>query len=351
MKPIRVLIVDDSAVMRALLTSALAHQPDIQVVGVAVDANDARARIKEHEPDVVTLDVEMPGMDGLTFLERLMRLRPMPVVMCSTLTHRGADAALRALELGAVDVVGKPTEPTQGGMTDLGVELAAKIRIAAHARVRPLAPKSPVTRAAPVATCDAIIAIASSTGGPEALEAVLSRLPANCPPTIITQHMPGAFMQRFAERLTKVTGLPVSVAAEGAPLLPGRALLAPGDHHLGVARGPAGGFVAKLDSSPARGGHRPAADVMFEHLREIAARRTVAVILSGMGRDGAAGAKAIKDSGGAVVAQDEASCVVFGMPRAAYEAGAVSRLTPLAQIADEIIKTCAPKTAALNHGA
>ena len=330
---IRTLVVDDSASMRALIVAALARAPDIQVVGEAADPIEARAAIKALNPDVVTLDVEMPNMNGLDFLEKIMRLRPTPVVMCSTLTHRGAEAALRALELGAVDCVGKPT----GTVGDFD-GLIDKVRAAASARLRPAseAPVAPQRPADGFTPNGRIVAIGSSTGGVEALIHVLQHFPANCPPTVITQHMPATFTRSFAERLDRLCMPKVAEAYDGAPLETGRIWLAPGAvAHLKVEG--RGRLRCRLEDSPPVNGHRPSVDVLFHSVADLAGKAAIGVILTGMGRDGAAGLKDMRDAGAATLGQDEASCVVYGMPKAAFELGAVARQAPLSRISTHIL--------------
>lgn len=319
---IRVLIVDDSATMRALIAASLRRDPEVTVVGQASDPHQARAAIRELDPDVLTLDVDMPGMNGLDFLEKLMRLRPMPVVMISTLTARGTEASLRALALGAIDCVVKP----RGGE---GFEnLAEAIRAAAMARVRPLGESRASTTVLPFDGHGTIVGIGASTGGVEALVSLLASYPANCPPTLITQHIRPAFTRSLAERLDRGCGATVAEATEGAPLLPGRVYLAPGGPaHLAV-RG-AGPWRCSLKHGPPVNGHCPSVDVLFASLARHAGARAVGVILTGMGRDGAEGLLAIRERGGRTLGQDQDSCVVYGMPRAAVEIGAVETQVPL----------------------
>jgi len=331
---IRVLVVDDSATMRLLIRQALSADPAIEVVGEAGDPLQAREAIKALTPDVITLDVEMPNMNGLDFLERLMRLRPLPVVMVSTLTTRGAQVTLEALELGAVDCVAKPTAATPRAF-DVLIE---KVKIAAAARVRPLA----VSAGQPAAAsdpefdpADRVVAIGSSTGGVEALLAIVERLPANCAPTVITQHMPATFTKSFAERLNRTCAAEVREARDGDPLTPGKVFLAPGgDSHLEIDG------LTHLRCRVVRGapvsGHCPSVDVLFSSVARIAKARAVGVILTGMGRDGARGLLAIRDAGGRTVGQNEATCVVYGMPKAAFEIGAVERQLPLEKIGPAI---------------
>jgi two-component system chemotaxis response regulator CheB len=338
MSRVRVLIVDDSPTMRSLIGAVLRRDPEIEVVGAAGDPLEARAAIKALEPDVLTLDIEMPNMNGLEFLEKIMRLRPMPVVMVSTLTQRGADATLQALEIGAVDCIGKPVGTDVAGAFG---ELADRVKTAAKARVRPMGsadrPTHPQSQR--FTPNDRIVAIGSSTGGVEALLTILSRFPANCPPTLVTQHMPATFTKSFAERLNRTSGAQVAEATDGAPLQPGRVYIAPGGAaHLEVI-GATAPRCALREGEPVNG-HRPSVDRLFHSLSHIAADRAVGVILTGMGRDGAAGLKAIRDQGGHTIGQDEQSCVVYGMPKAAAEMGAVERQLSLERIADAVLDLC-----------
>ncbi len=345
MKRVRVLIVDDSATIRRLLMAVLARDEDIEVVGGAPDAAAARQMIKDLNPDVITLDVEMPNMNGLEFLEKIMRLRPMPVVMVSTLTQRGAEVTLSALEIGAVDYFAKPTENVAAHMEECARELCEKVRTAATARVRPYRRReAPSPR--PEADFDpgsSVIAIGSSTGGVEALIDVLSHFPANCPPTVITQHMPPHFTTSFAERLNRLCRPQVSEATDGAVLAPGKVYLAPGgERHLEISG--VGTLKCRLIGTPAVNGHRPSVDVLFNSVAATARTNAVGVILTGMGRDGASGLLAIRKSGGATVGQDEASSVVYGMPRVAMELGAVEKQFSLHQIGQEVLNICEMRT-------
>ena len=329
---IRTLIVDDSATMRSLIRAALSADPEIQVVGEAADPLQAREAIKALSPDVITLDVEMPNMNGIDFLERVMRLRPMPVVMVSTLTTRGAEATLAALELGAVDCVAKPSAGTPHAF-DVLVE---KVRAAAHARVRPRATAAPTCEADSVfAPSDRIVAIGSSTGGVEALLTLVERLPANCAPTVITQHMPATFTKSFAERLNRICAAEVREARDGDPLAVGKVFLAPGgDSHLEVDG--VNHLRCRVAPGPPVSGHCPSVDRLFESVARTAKGRGLGVILTGMGRDGAKGLLAIREAGGRTLGQNEATCVVYGMPKAAFELGAVERQLPLEKIGPAI---------------
>jgi two-component system chemotaxis response regulator CheB len=340
--PARVLVVDDSATMRGLITAILSADPDVNVVGQAGDAMQARAAIKELNPDVVTLDIEMPNMNGLEFLEKIMTLRPMPVIMVSTLTHRGAEATLAALEIGAFDCVGKPTpgEPRPFG------DLVEKVKAAARTQ-RQYQRTSSVPVPQPPSTAEfrvgrKIVAIGSSTGGVEALIAVLQKFPANCPPTVITQHMPPSFTKSFAERLNRLCAPVVEEATDGARLEIGKIYLAPGgERHLQVA-GTSAPHCRLLEKDPVNG-HRPSVDVLFDSVAELAGRNAVGVILTGMGRDGAAGLLKMRHAGARTIGQNEKTCVVYGMPRVAHELGAVDQQLPLTAIGEEILKLTAAR--------
>jgi two-component system chemotaxis response regulator CheB len=336
MTPIRVVVVDDSPTMRSLISISLRRDPELEVVGVAGDPLEARQMIKDLNPDVITLDIEMPNMNGLEFLERIMRLRPMPVVMVSTLTQSGAEATLRALELGAVDCVAKPTSAAAcEGLS----ELAGKVKAAARATVRPSGPAPVAKPRDGYVLGEGLVAIGSSTGGVEALLTVLSNFPANCPPTVITQHMPASFTTSFAARLDRTSSAHVQEAYDGALLEPGKVYLAPGgETHLEVVR--AGGLRCRLRPGDPVSGHRPSVDALFHSVAAVAGPTGVGAILTGMGRDGAAGLKAMRDAGARTLGQDQASCVVYGMPKAAHELGAVERQTTLGDIGPSILKLC-----------
>jgi two-component system chemotaxis response regulator CheB len=333
----RVLIVDDSATMRSLIAAVLRRDPEIEVIGQAADPLEARQAIKTLDPDVITLDVEMPNTNGLDFLEKIMRLRPMPVVMVSTLTTRGAEATLEAMELGAVDCVAKPSTAGMHAFDDL----ALKVKVAARARVRPLgdAPPRP-TPSQNYTPNGSVLALGSSTGGVEALINILSHFPANCPPTVITQHMPATFTKSFADRLNRLCAPEVREATEGAPLQVGRVYLAPGgEQHLEIG----GGEQLRCRVRPGEpvNGHRPSVDVLFRSVARAAGARAVGAILTGMGRDGAQGLLAMRQAGARTLGQDEASCIVYGMPKVAFDIGAVERQFPLDRMATEILKTTA----------
>ncbi|HEY3797997.1 MAG TPA: chemotaxis response regulator protein-glutamate methylesterase [Caulobacteraceae bacterium] len=330
---IRAVVVDDSATMRSLIGATLRADPQIEVVGFAADPLQARVLIKELNPDVITLDVEMPNMNGLEFLERLMRLRPMPVVMVSTLTVRGAEATLAALERGAVDCVAKP-----GGVTDSSFErLADVVKAAAQARVRDRQPAPAAAECAAFAPTNDIVAIGASTGGVEALMMLVQALPANCAPTVITQHMPATFTHSFAERMNRACAAEVREATDGAPLAPGRVYLAPGgENHLRIAgKGP---FHCRVSPGDLVNGHRPSVDVLFASVAQVAHGRSVGAILTGMGRDGAKGLAEMRQAGARTLGQNDATSVVYGMPKAAFELGAVERQLPIEQIGPAIVQ-------------
>ncbi len=343
--PARVLVVDDSPTMRGLISAVLKADPDVDVVGQAGNAMEARAAIKELNPDVVTLDIEMPEMNGLEFLEKIMRLRPMPVIMVSTLTHRGAGASLAALEIGAFDCVGKPAPGDSRPFGDLAEKVKAAAR-SQHQSYRNVAAEKPAV-AAPMAVSDyrvgrKIVAIGSSTGGVEALISVLQKFPANCPPTVITQHMPSTFTKSFAERLNRLCAPVVEEATDGARLQTGKIYLAPGgERHLQVVNHSAPS-CRLLEKEPVNG-HRPSVDVLFDSVAELAGRNAVGVILTGMGRDGAAGLLKMRHAGARTVGQNEKTCVVYGMPRVAHELGAVEQQLPLNAIGEEILKLTAAR--------
>jgi two-component system chemotaxis response regulator CheB len=338
MSRIRVLIVDDSATMRGVIGACLSRDPQIAVAGEAADPIEARAAIKALNPDVVTLDVEMPNMNGVDFLEKIMRLRPTPVVMVSTLTQRGADVTLQALELGAVDCIGKPGagRPAE----TFGQELVEKIKIAARANVRASGAREERREArADFRGNGSVLAIGSSTGGVEALIAFLEAFPANCPATVITQHMPAAFTRSFADRLNRLSLPQVEEAYDGAPLAQGRVYVAPGGvAHLEVTGRST--LVCRLADQGPVNGHRPSVDVLFHSVAKAAGSKAVGVILTGMGRDGADGLLAMRRAGAQTFGQDEASCVVYGMPKAAFDCGAVRRQAPPATLASLVLDTC-----------
>jgi two-component system chemotaxis response regulator CheB len=324
---IKVLIVDDSALIRSVMKEIIGSQPDMEVVGVAPDPLVARELIKQTNPDVLTLDVEMPKMDGLDFLEKLMRLRPMPVVMVSSLTERGSEITMRALELGAVDFVTKPKISIQSGMREYADLIADKIRAAAKARVsarkiptgQPVAGALPALRN-PLTSSEKLIIIGASTGGTEAIREFLMQMPSDCPGILIAQHMPEGFTSSFARRLDSLCKISVREAAGEERILPGHAYIAPGHSHLLLGRSGAN-YVTKVEQTDPVNRHRPSVDVLFRSAAQFAGKNAVGVILTGMGKDGAAGMLEMKNAGSYNFAQDEASCVVFGMPREAIAVG------------------------------
>lgn len=341
MKPIRVLIVDDSALIRELFTELLSSDPEIRVVGTAADAMDAREKIKQLNPDVLTLDIEMPGMNGLDFLEKIMTLRPMPVIMASTLTQKGAGETIRALELGAVDYISKQSRPTQDAITPLKDELVSKIKAAAQANLMPRRMQKNLQAKKLNFKCKGshLIAIGSSTGGVEALRDIFLDLPANSPPIVMAQHMPAMFTPSFAARLNNLSQMRVAEAVDGAWIEEGHAYLAPGSHHLKVIR-KSGKLACRLDGGPLVSGHRPSVDVLFTSVAETAGTEAVGVILTGMGRDGAAGMLRMRQAGSYTIGQNQSSCVVYGMPRAAAALGAVHIELPLHEIAAQMLAAC-----------
>jgi len=343
MKKIKVLIVDDSALVRKLLTEILSGDPEIEVVGTAADPLIARDKIKATNPDVLTLDVEMPKMDGLTFLANLMRLRPMPVVMVSTLTEKGADVTLRAMELGAIDYISKPKLGGTYRLADYSEEIIEKVKVASMARVKAVRASlasSPSIKEGMVSsaemmhfkTTDKLVAIGASTGGTEAIKHVLSQLPANFPAIVISQHIPPAFSTSFASSCNNISPLQVSEAKEGEQILPGCVYIAPGGKHLMIKRSGAR-YICHLDDGPAVNRFKPSVDVMFNSMASTVAGNAVGVILTGMGVDGAKGLEAMREAGARTIGQDQDSSVVWGMPGAAFKAGAVQELVPLNDVA------------------
>ncbi|WP_291836800.1 chemotaxis response regulator protein-glutamate methylesterase [Brevundimonas sp.] len=348
-RPVTVLVVDDSPTMRGLLTAALRRDPEIEVVGSAADPLEAREAIKRLNPDVITLDVEMPNMNGLEFLEKIMRLRPMPVVMVSTLTQAGAETTVAALEMGAVDAIGKPMDGTPAATAF--AELATKVKTAGRSRVRargdaPAAPPPVDTDYRP--DPNHVLAIGASTGGVEALLTILQGFPADCPATVITQHMPATFTKSFAARLDKVCAPTVSEAEDGAPVKPGHVYIAPGgEAHLEVS---GASPRCRLVRSETVNGHRPSVDVLFHSVARLG-RPMTGVILTGMGKDGAQGLLAMRAAGARTLGQDENSSVVYGMPRAAHEIGAVERQLPLHRLRPAILDLCAASPRAVTPAA
>jgi two-component system chemotaxis response regulator CheB len=342
---IRVLVIDDSALMRQLLTECLSSDPEIEVVGTASDPYVAREKIKSLNPDVLTLDVEMPRMDGLTFLENLMRLHPLPVVMVSSLTEKGADATLQALELGAFDFVTKPKIDIAHSFRDYTDELIAKLKAAARARVTGRSPAPPSSgnpgsrKSQPPRlsrTTDKIIAIGASTGGTEAIKAVLERMPPDAPAILITQHIPAMFSKPFSIRMDRSSAMSVCQAEDGQPVIPGHVYIAPGDKHLLLARDGAR-YICRLSDAPPENRHRPSVDILFHSIAQHAGSNAVGALLTGMGEDGARGLLAMLQAGARTLAQDEASSVVWGMPGAAVRLGAAQSVVTLERIAHELL--------------
>ncbi len=335
---IRVLIVDDSATARAVLREILESDPAIEVIGTASDAYVARDMVVELRPDVLCLDVEMPRMDGISFLRRLMHYMPLPVVMVSSLTQSGAKITLDALEAGAVDFVSKPHSHIYDGREQMRDELLSKIKMASRVRVvqRSLESVRKANTTSLAETTHKILAIGASTGGTEALKDVLMGLPRNAPGTVIVQHMPANFTAPFAERLNTLCAMEVREARNGDSITPGVALIAPGDYHMVVRRSGARYYV-EIGSGDKVSGHRPSADVLFNSVAKIAGANAIGVILTGMGGDGARGLLAMRNAGARTIGQDEASCIVYGMPKVAFELGAVERQAPLERIPEEIL--------------
>ena len=341
---IKVLCVDDSALIRSVMTEIINSQPDMTVVGTAADPLVARDLIKVTHPDVLTLDVEMPRMDGLEFLEKLMRLRPMPVVMVSSLTERGSEIALRALELGAIDFVTKPRLGVRDGLLNYTELIAGKIRTAASARII-AARQSPAKAAdapqesllrSPLLSTEKLIIIGASTGGTEAIREVLQPLPPDSPAVLIAQHMPGGFTKSFAQRLDSLCRIHVKEAEHGERVLPGYAYIAPGGFHLSLGRSGAN-YVAHLDQEPPVNRHRPSIDVLFDSAAKYAGKNAIGMLLTGMGKDGAEGLLRMHKAGAHTLAQDEASCVVFGMPREAIAIGAADEVAPLGEMCRRVL--------------
>ncbi|WJV68586.1 chemotaxis response regulator protein-glutamate methylesterase [Pectobacteriaceae bacterium CE70] len=339
MNKIKVLCVDDSALMRQIMTEIINSHPDMEVVATAPDPLVARDLIKKFNPQVLTLDVEMPRMDGLDFLEKLMRLRPMPVVMVSSLTGKGSEITLRALELGAIDFVTKPQLGIREGMLAYSELIAEKVRMAAKARLpQRNANNAPTVMipSMPLLSSEKLIAIGASTGGTEAIRHVLQPLPPTSPALLITQHMPPGFTKSFAERLNKLCQITVKEAEDGERVLPGHAYIAPGARHLELARSGAN-YQVKLHDGPPVNRHRPSVDVLFRSVAQYAGRNAVGVILTGMGNDGAAGLLELHQAGAYTLAQNETSCVVFGMPREAIALGGVDEVVDLHQVSQRML--------------
>lgn len=343
---IKVVIVDDSALIRSVLQAILAQAPDIEVVGVAPDPLVAREIIRATNPDVITLDVEMPKMDGLEFLDKLMRLRPTPVIMISSLTERSSEVTFKALELGAVDFVTKPKLDIASGMQEYGELIVDKIRAAAKAKLKKPSPLHVSARlsadavlpavANRITSTEKLIIIGASTGGTEAIKEVLIRMPADCPGILVTQHMPEAFTRSFANRLDSLCKISVKEAEHGDRILPGHAYIAPGHSHLLLARSGAN-YICALSDGPPVNRHRPSVDVLFRSAANCAGANAIGVILTGMGKDGAAGMLEMKNAGAYNISQDEASCVVYGMPKEAVAVGGVHEQVSLLDVAQRIL--------------
>lgn len=362
MSKIKVVVVDDSALVRSLLAEIINRQPDMACIGTANDPLAAREMIRELNPDVITLDVEMPKMDGLEFLSRLMKLRPMPVLMVSTLTERGAEITMRALEMGAVDFVAKPRIGVSSGLRELGDEIVDKLRIAAKAQVRRLATPPPSATnggagatTAPTAakpfgrlSTEKVICIGSSTGGTEAIKEILVRMPADSPAIVITQHMPPGFTTSFAARLNSLCRISVSEARDGERILPGHAYIAPGGMQFRIDRSGAN-YVAVVEDTPPVNRHKPSVEVLFKSAAKVLGPNAYGVMLTGMGADGATAMKEMRDAGSYNYVQDEASCVVFGMPKMAIQAGAAHEVLPLLQIADALTERIRASGGAVRH--
>ncbi len=360
-RKIRVIVVDDSALVRSLLSEIINRQRDMECIGTANDPLVAREMIRELNPDVITLDVEMPRMDGIDFLGRLMRLRPMPVVMISTLTERGAEVTMKALELGAIDFVAKPRVGLASGLNDLAAQIVDKIRVAAVAQVRraPLRDAAPAGGGAAHAPASAsallgrlstekLICIGASTGGTEAIKEVLVQMPADSPAIVITQHMPPGFTTSFAARLNGLCQITVKEAVNGERILPGHAYIAPGGTQFHVARSGAN-YVAVVDDGPPVNRHKPSVEVLFKSAAAVVGRNAFGIMLTGMGNDGAAAMREMKDAGSYNYVQDEATCIVFGMPREAIAHGAADEVLPLGQIAPALITRLRGATDRLHH--
>ena len=348
---LKVLVIDDSALIRSVMSEIINREKDMECVGTAPDPLVAREMIKALNPDVLTLDVEMPKMDGLDFLERLMRLRPMPVLMVSTLTELGSDISFRALELGAVDFVSKPKLDIARGMEEYAIEITDKIRAAAQARVRKKVVASAIPEkfsvdailpsvAGRYSSTEKLIVIGASTGGTEAIKEVLIQLPADAPGVLVTQHMPEHFTKSFADRLNMLCKISVKEAEHNERVLPGHAYIAPGNSHLLLKRSGAN-YVVKLDQGPLVNRHRPSVDVLFRSAANVAGANAVGIILTGMGKDGVQGMLEMKQAGSHTIAQDEATCVVFGMPKEAISAGGVCEVLPLQNIARRTMENLA----------
>jgi two-component system chemotaxis response regulator CheB len=351
-RKLSVLIVDDSAVVRQTLTALLSEDPEIEVMGAAADPFAAAAKIKERVPDVMTLDIEMPRMDGLTFLQKVMSQHPIPVVVCSSLAETGSESALRALDLGAVGIFCKPTLGTQRALQEAKTQLCDMVKTAGQARVKPRPPPvqvqakltadavlPPARGQAMLRTTEKIVVVGASTGGTEALRVYLEAMPADAPGTVIVQHMPERFTAAFARRLDGLCAMEVKEAVDGESVVRGRALIAPGNRHTLLKRSGARYFVEVRDG-PLVSRHRPSVDVLFRSAARTAGGNAVAVIMTGMGDDGAHGMSELKGAGASTLAQNEETCVVFGMPNEAIKLGGVDRVLPLEGLAPEVLRLC-----------
>ena len=351
-KPIRVLIVDDSALVRQTLSDIISSDPEIEVMAMASDPFVAADRIRDEIPDVITLDVEMPRMDGITFLQRIMSQRPIPVVICSSLAEKGSETALKALEYGAVEIIQKPKLGTKQFLEESKIRICDAIKAAAIARPRPISRRQTVeaklnadaviaksTTKAMIQTTEKVVIVGASTGGTEALREFLEALPPDSPGIVIVQHMPEHFTASFARRLDDLCRISVKEAEDNDTVIPGRALIAPGNQHTLLKRSGARYFV-EIRQGPLVSRHRPSVDVLFRSAARYAGRNAVGVIMTGMGDDGANGLFEMKEAGAATIAQDEATCVVFGMPQEAIKRGAVDRVLPLEEIAGAVLRQC-----------
>jgi len=338
MAKIRVLIVDDSSIVRQVLTKALSSDPDIEVVGSAPDPFIARDKIIELKPDVITLDVEMPRMDGVTFLRKLMKHFPLPVVMVSSLTQKGAETTLEAMEAGAVEIVAKPVMEKHN-LAEITEELIEKVKAAARAKIKPITSHSAVTRPALTsmsATTNKVVAIGASTGGTEALKEVLSRMPVNSPGIVVVQHMPETFTKAFADRLNAASTISVREAVDGDSVIPGLCLVANGSKHM-LLRRSGSRYYVEVKDGPYMCRHRPSVEMLFNSVAKTAGKNSIGVIMTGMGNDGAQGMLNMKQAGASTIAQDEESCVVFGMPKEAIKLGGVDKVVPLGRIPETIL--------------
>ncbi|ABB32643.1 response regulator receiver modulated CheB methylesterase [Geobacter metallireducens RCH3] len=354
MKKIKVLIVDDSAVVRQTMADILASDPHIEVMAPAADPFIAAERMREQVPDVITLDVEMPRMDGITFLKKIMSQHPIPVVMCSTLTESGSETAVKALEYGAVEIIQKPKLGTKQFLEESRVRICDAVKAASQARLRKITPRTgkeiapklsadvilekPGSKAM-IQTTEKVVVVGASTGGTEALRVFLEALPADSPPIVIVQHMPEGFTRAFAQRLDGICRITVKEAADNDTVMRGRALIAPGNRHTLLKRSGARYYV-EIKDGPLVSRHRPSVDVLFRSAARYAGKNAVGVIMTGMGDDGASGMKEMRDAGAVTIAQDEATCIVFGMPNEAIKRGGADRVIPLDTIAREVLRLC-----------